>query len=205
VGLIETEARGETKMATKGEAIENPMTGERIVFVETAADSGGERLKIDLELTATAHNAGTHRHAKQTERLEIVSGELEIVVGKDAARTMRKGDVVILDRGVPHVWWNASGDPARVAIEYQPALNTEEFFESFFALGRDGRTTKAGAPTFLQLVVMARHYEIYDGSAPVWLQRLVSLVLSPLAYALGYRPRYVAEGASPGERLERAA
>ena len=37
-------------MTKAGDIIENPVTGERIVFVETAADTAGERLKIDLYL-----------------------------------------------------------------------------------------------------------------------------------------------------------
>jgi len=52
--------------------------------------------------------------------------------------------------------------PVEVEIEYEPALNTEAFFESFFKLGRDGKTTANGAPRFGQLVVMARHFKARD-------------------------------------------
>src|SRR4051812_40543843 len=102
-------------MAKAGDVIENPVTGERIVFVETAADSGGERLKISLHLAPNAHNAAQHRHAKQEERIAIVRGELRIVVGDAGARTLRAGQEVILPPGVPHVWWNESGEEAEVA------------------------------------------------------------------------------------------
>jgi len=181
-------------MTRAGDVIENPVTGERIVFVETAADTGGKRLKIDLQLAPNAHNAASHCHAEQLERIAIVEGELRIVVGDADAQTLRAGDEVLLPAGVSHVWWNESGAPARVMIEYEPALNTEEFFQSFFALGRDGRTDAKGAPTFLQLIAMSRHFEIYDGRAPVWLQRLVGAVLEPLAHARGYRADYVSSG-----------
>jgi quercetin dioxygenase-like cupin family protein len=188
-------------MARRGDIIENPATGERIIFVETAADSGGERLKIALQLAPAAHNASSHSHAKQAERIAIVRGQLRLVVGRGENQTLRAGDEVVIPAGVTHQWWNESGEDAEVAIEYQPALNTEEFFESFFALGRDGKTNAHGAPRFLQGVAMLRHYEIYDGRAPVWLQRAVCVLLAPLARALGYRARYVAAS----ERLGLAA
>ena len=37
-------------MARIGERIEHPLTGERLIFVETAATTGGEYLKISLEM-----------------------------------------------------------------------------------------------------------------------------------------------------------
>src|SRR4051812_5208721 len=103
-------------MAKAGDVIENPVTGERMVFVDTAADTGGERLKIDLHLTPTAHNASSHRHARQRERIAVVRGELRIVVADGAPRTVQAGEEVLLPPGVPHVWWNESGQPAQVTI-----------------------------------------------------------------------------------------
>jgi hypothetical protein len=139
-------------------------------------------------------------HAKQKERIAVTSGELTVIVGKEPERTLRAGEEVLLAPGVPHVWWNPGDEPVEVEIEYEPALNTEEFFESFFALGRDGKTTTTGAPRFLQLVVMARHFEIYDAAAPIWLQRAVCAVLEPIAHALGYRA-YYGETGTAGPRL----
>ena len=83
-------------MTKAGDVIENPVTGERIVFLETAADTGGERLKIDLHLEPTAFNASTHRHTKQRERIAIAEGELRIVVGRDEAKTLKAGEEVRL-------------------------------------------------------------------------------------------------------------
>lgn len=178
-------------MAKAGDIIENPVTGERIRFVETAAQTGGKRLTIDLQLSPTARNAATHLHDRQRERIRIERGELRIVVADAEARTYRAGEECVLEAGVPHVWWNESGEPAQVTIEYEPALKTEEFFESFFALGRAGRTDSTGAPRFLQLVLMSREYAIYDGKLPLWLQKALFVVLAPLARALGNRAYFV--------------
>ena len=178
-------------MAKTGDIIENPITGERITFLQTAADTGGERLVIELSLAPSAHNAAAHLHDKQLERIRIDRGELRIVVGDAEPRTYRQGEECVLEPGVPHVWWNESGEQAQVTIEYEPALKTEQFFESFFALARAGRTDDKGVPRFLQLVLMSREYDIYDGGAPVWLQKLLFPVLGPLSRALGNRAHFV--------------
>jgi len=53
----------------------------------------------------------------------------------------------------------------------------------------------------LQLVTMVRHYELYDGKAPVWLQRAAGVLLAPIAHALGYRPYYVEQRSNAAPRL----
>src|SRR4051794_32164692 len=65
---------GDTQMAYAGQVIENPVSGERITFRKTAADTNGELLEIDLELAPDGHVPGMHVHPTQTERFEIVSG-----------------------------------------------------------------------------------------------------------------------------------
>jgi quercetin dioxygenase-like cupin family protein len=189
-------------MAKAGEVIENPVTGERIEFVETAADTGGAHLKFNLYLSPTAQVAASHLHTKQDERIDILDGELRIVVGDAEPQTYKKGEWVLLKAGVRHSWWNESKVPAKVSMKFTPALNTEEFFESFFALGRDGRTTKDGAPRLLQGALMMRRYQIYDGNIPVWAQKVGWYLLAPLAYALGHRADYVqsAPAALPARR-----
>jgi len=68
-------------MAKVNDIIENPVTGERIRFVETAAQTNGARLTIELSLSPNAHNAASHLHNRQLERIRIERGELRIVVG----------------------------------------------------------------------------------------------------------------------------
>lgn len=41
-------------MAISGQVLDNPISGERITFRKTAADTGGEILAFDLELSPTA-------------------------------------------------------------------------------------------------------------------------------------------------------
>ena len=73
-------------MAYKGHTIENPASGERITFRETAATTGGELVAIDLELPAGRRVPGPpHIHPRQEERFEVVAGTMRSTMEKAKA------------------------------------------------------------------------------------------------------------------------
>src|SRR3982074_1104357 len=55
----------ELQMAYAGQIIENPVSGERITFRKTAAETNGELLEFDLGLTPDGHVPGMHVHPAQ--------------------------------------------------------------------------------------------------------------------------------------------
>lgn len=59
-------------MARQGDALENPVTGERLVFRRTTADSGGALLSFAYFLPAGGSVPLAHVHPRQEERFEIV-------------------------------------------------------------------------------------------------------------------------------------
>ncbi len=63
-------------MAYSGQVLDNPVSGERIVFRKTAADTGGPLLAFDLFLAPDGHVPGLHVHPAQEERFEVVRGTL---------------------------------------------------------------------------------------------------------------------------------
>src|SRR5215213_3193755 len=63
-------------MVQRGDVIENPVTGERITFVCTSADSGGATAELDLELREDASLAAEHVHQRQEERFEVLDGRI---------------------------------------------------------------------------------------------------------------------------------
>src|SRR5207247_883321 len=71
-------------MARQGDALENPVTGERIVFGRTTADSGGAVLSFAYFLPAGGSVPLAHVHPRQEERFEVVSGRARIRVGQRA-------------------------------------------------------------------------------------------------------------------------
>jgi hypothetical protein len=55
-------------MAHTGQIIHNPVSGERITFLQTYRDTDGEKLEIELELSPDGHVPGAHVHPEQEER-----------------------------------------------------------------------------------------------------------------------------------------
>lgn len=181
-------------MATVGETIENPVNGERITWIETAASSGGELLAGDLTLRPGAFVAAAHRHVRQEEHFEVRSGTIQLEVG-GAHRSLGPGETATVPIGVAHRWWNAGADEAVVRVEFRPALDTETFFEVFFGLNRDGKTNRKGMPGLVQIAVIFRG--LGDSCPtlvrpPAILQRVLFAALAPIGRLRGLRATYAA-------------
>ena len=59
-------------MIRAGDTIENPVTGERIVFRQTSAETNGEAVVIDCFVKPSGFVAKAHVHPSQSERFEIL-------------------------------------------------------------------------------------------------------------------------------------
>ena len=75
-------------MAHADEVLENPATGERVVFRQTAADTNGELLEYEFVFRPRGFVAATHVHPRQEERHEVLAGRVGItVVGRKQRKT----------------------------------------------------------------------------------------------------------------------
>ena len=156
-------------MARTGDTIEHPVTGERIEFLTTAQDTGGESLRMELLVEPRGFAAAEHVHPRQDERFEILSGTLRYrVVGVE--READAGDTLVIPKGVPHVWENGGDEDLRMILEFRPALRSEQFFESYFGLGQDGKTDpKTGLPNPIRMAVLLNEFrdEIHLARPPL--------------------------------------
>ncbi|MBV9362735.1 MAG: cupin domain-containing protein [Solirubrobacterales bacterium] len=185
-------------MAHAGEILDNPITGERIIFRETAADSGGELLAIDLILAPDGHVPGAHVHPTQEERFDVVSGTMKFRLGRKKI-IAKAGDTVIVPPGSIHKFANAGDEPAHVRVEVRPALKMEQLFETTVALARDGRTNGKGMPKSLDLALFVREYED-EVRVPFPPAPMVKAVMAPLAWMAkrrGHAERYALPGLRP--------
>ena len=171
--------------------MEHPVTGERVVWRSVAEDTGGDRLDLELFARPGGFVAAAHVHPNQEERFEVVSGTLAVLIDGEE-RILRPGEMAIVAPGQPHAWWNAGPDEVRIRGEIRPALRTEHFFETFFGLGKDGKTNDKGLPNPLQLAVLMREYEdeIRLAKPAFAIQRMLFAPLAFVGRALGYRSRY---------------
>ena len=119
-------------MARAGQTVENPATGERVTFVQTAADSGGELLVMDDVWPRPGHRAVEHVHPEIEERWTVTAGRAAFRVGGEEHEA-GPGETVVAPPGTPHLAWNPTDGEVRLRIEMRPALRWEEFVERLFA------------------------------------------------------------------------
>ena len=166
-------------MITPGQTLSNPVTGERFSFIHTAASTGGELLAFELGLRPGGAVPLPHVHPIQTERFEVVAGQMRFRVGL-RTRLAGPGDVVEIAPGVMHGFANAGEEEARVLVEVRPALAMEEMFADVIAMAQEGRMTRRGMPrNILDLALLARTYD-REAHAPLLGLHLQRLLLAPL-------------------------
>src|SRR5215208_2169615 len=110
-----------------GQTLENPVTGERFTFTDTASSTDGELLAFDFALRPGGAVPLPHVHPVQTERFQVVSGQMRFRVGLHTF-VAGPGDVVEVAPGVAHSFANAGEHEARLHVEVRPALAMEEMF-----------------------------------------------------------------------------
>jgi quercetin dioxygenase-like cupin family protein len=192
-------------MIRAGDAIENPITGERVTFLKTAADTDGEAVVIDTSVAPDGFVAAEHIHPYQSERFEILEGEAEFKLGKEII-VARPGDVVMVEPGTPHRFRNLSDEEEiRFRTEVRPALSFETFLQTMYGLASDGKTNEKGLPNPFRLaVIMNEQFDLVRlPFPPAWVQRMGLALGAPLGRLLGYQPTYVSE--TGPERMDMAA
>ena len=176
-------------MAKQGDVIENPVTGERIVFRQTSAGTNGELLQFELTLKPHGFVPVEHVHSRQEERVEVASGSVRYRLG-GKEESLSAGQAAVLPPSIPHTLWNGTDDDAHLIMEVRPALGMEAALETLFGLARDGKTNDKGMPNPLHGALLAREYDIFLAGPPIPVQRAGIAVLAPIARLLGYRARY---------------
>ncbi len=194
-------------MVTAGQAFENPVTGERMIFNQTAHETNGTVLEIEFFVKpSSGKGLAAHFHPYYAEQVEIIAGVAHYKLGQ-AELSAKTDDVIMLARGVPHIHpWNIGNDvlhwrkttrldkPDRRLLLASAAL-----FESLYALAQQGKVRKNGMPKNpLQTVMLLQALQpsAYIAGPPIWLQRALFGVLAAIGRALGYKSSYVAVSTS---------
>jgi len=178
-------------MIKQGDSITNARTGQRMIFLQTWAETNGTQLQIECFSPLTTVKEPEHIHPYQENRFKILKGELCFSVdGKEQIASV--GDSVSIPKNVPHHFWNSGNIEAHYIQEFFPALNIDRLFETFFALARDGKLNRKGAPNiFRTAVIMLAHEKEIRLARPVWvLQKALFTLLSPIGRLLGYKNEY---------------
>ena len=186
-------------MFRSGDTLENPVTGERIVFVRTAAETGGAITVVETFVQPDGCVAAGHVHPQQEERFRVLRGTVGFRAGGETIE-LRPGDEVVVPAGTAHRFWNAGEDEAHFVCEIRPSLHFEELVGTMFELAAAGKTNRKGLPNPLRLAVIAQAYfdTVRLPFPPAALQRLGLAIGAPLGRLLGYTATGPARDASPG-------
>ena len=76
-------------MIYAGQTIEIPVTGERVVFQMTAAETDGELVVVEVTVRANGFVAAAHLHPSQTERFDDLDRGAHTASRKSPATTCR--------------------------------------------------------------------------------------------------------------------
>jgi quercetin dioxygenase-like cupin family protein len=179
-----------------GDTLTNPVTGERLHFLKTAAETGGEYVLVEVTVEPDGFVAAAHVHPYQTETFETLEGVVCFEVGGET-RVAGAGETLVVEPGTAHKFWNAGEHSARFRTEVRPALEFESLIETMFGLAADGKTNRKGMPNPLRLAVIAKaHFDVVRlPFPPAWMQRVGLALGAPLGRLLGYRPTYESAGA----------
>jgi mannose-6-phosphate isomerase-like protein (cupin superfamily) len=190
-------------MATAGQAFENPLTGERMVFRKTAHDTNGTLLEIEFFIKPhSGKGLGAHIHPSFDERFEIITGSACYMIGHDECFAAA-GDVVVLPKAIAHVHpWNVGDDVLHVrrVIQFSRPEKSmlaaiEAFLETLYALAQQGKVGNNSLPkNFLQRMVVAQAIQpaTYVAGLPVVFQRSLFGALAAYGRAWGYKAYYPA-------------
>jgi mannose-6-phosphate isomerase-like protein (cupin superfamily) len=174
-----------------GDTIENPVTGERLVFEETSAENGGTRVVFVTIVQPGGAVAAAHIHPFQTECFEVLEGTLGMRRGKEKVE-LGAGEEVIVEPRTPHKFWNAGETEVRFRCTVTPALQFERLIATMYTLAADGKTNKKGMPNPIRLAPIARHHfdDVRLPFPPAWMQRAGLALGAPVAKLVGYKPTY---------------
>ena len=181
-------------MAKQGDKIVNARTGQTMIFLQTGAETNGKLLDVESFNPKSDMREPIHVHPKQESSAKVISGKLHFLVnGKE--QIVGPGEQIIIPSGVPHCFWNDDDIEAHSIQQFSPALRIDEFFESFFALAKDGKLSEKGMPPFFQLPLMGLKYkDEIRVTAPPWpLQLLTYWILAPISFLMGYRGNYISK------------
>jgi mannose-6-phosphate isomerase-like protein (cupin superfamily) len=175
------------RVVRAGDVIWNPLTGEKAMILESAEETGGERVVVDFAVEAGGFvPGGEHVHDHCAEHFEVRAGRIAFLCDGEE-RTLGAGEELTVAPGTWHRWWNAGEGEVRIGVRVEPALHFEDAILAFWGLCADGHTNAEGRPSPLLGALVATHYrqELRYREPPDAVQRLLFPPLAALARLRG--------------------
>jgi quercetin dioxygenase-like cupin family protein len=158
-------------------------------LLETSAMTNGSRVRARLTFGSAGIHVPSHLHPHQDETYEVISGTLTYFLD-GTKHTAAAGSTVSLPKGVPHEHFSEGPEDTIVIQTMTPGLDFDCVLETVFGLAAEGRLK--GFAYGVQGLVMIHKMKGSFAVArlPLWFQKALGLIVTPLAYRLGYRAVY---------------
>ncbi|WP_190241900.1 cupin domain-containing protein [Bradyrhizobium algeriense] len=175
----------------RGTKLRNAFNKETFVFSGPVDDPSVARFEVILERGGSGGgNALLHVHPGADEHFAVKSGRIKIVV-EGREQIVEAGGSAVVPRGKPHFFANAGDGAAELEIEFRPAQQQLRFFANFatLAVHRPEWFSSKGDPNFLAIALVLHTYRdhLYLAGPPIFLQKFIFAMLTPLARLRGYR------------------
>lgn len=154
--------------------------GKALTFVRAPAG----RLRFHEDIGHDAAPVPLHRHLWQTERFTVLYGRLTLTCDGTSI-DMNAGDSLDVPPLTLHSYAPAVTDgPAGsvlIEVEMWPALRAGQFFETIYALTREGGLPPRDIRDVLRLLALSHAHGFMIGGPPVALMRIASAVGAAIA------------------------
>ena len=184
--FIFSEARPNPKDYFKpGDKVESGVGGTSFTVTQTE----GENVSVILEMEPHAEGPPSHIHTGWDETFAVKSGKMALMV-EDEKKILASGESFTVPKGIPHKPYNPFNEKAILKETSMSAQFLVYLSQVYGFLEEDERNSKPPRIIF-QMAVMNRYFDSYlaDGP-PVFLQKTINFVLTPLARLLGYKSFY---------------
>jgi quercetin dioxygenase-like cupin family protein len=181
----------DTPLVPEGTRIRNAFNGETFIFTHVSEDSSIAEFDVYLEPGGMLTGTGMHHvHPCADEEFTVFQGKLCVVVNGERQR-LGPGESLSVSRGTPHYFRNGHEEETLFTARFRPGQQFLRFFLNM-SLGTANHPEWYGAsgepPLLLRALALHAYADHgYAAAIPVWLQKGVFAVLTPIALLKGYR------------------
>lgn len=126
----------------------NPAFKDKVTVLKSSAETGGEYLLAELEVSPGGGNF-LHTHSAFEETFTAVRGDLGVHLnGQD--HTLRPGQSITIPLFARHHFFNRGNEPVTCYVRFSPGY--DNFIKGLaiaYGLARDGKTKRNGMPKSL--------------------------------------------------------
>lgn len=158
-------------MSLLARTVQHKYTGESITFLQSAAETAGQYLLIEVALPAQGEGPPLHCHDRFVEQFVVMQGKLTVNINR-VEQVVEVGQTLTAPMGTAHTFRNGHDEPVVFQVKLTPPQQFEESVRIHYGLMDDGLTDKNGVPNNIfhtALMLVLQNTLVAD--KPLWLQR----------------------------------